>query len=215
MPNWHLGAGRLAQTVWSVVHGFDPSFGIKDYDLVYYDSSDISYTSEGVYAEKARALCGDLRAAVEVKNEAMVYLWYPEHFGYSIALYQSVEHAINTWPRTATSVAISTGTDGALKVYAPFGLNDLQGMIVRPNKTQSLLSDYWLSPQRTFEADQTQRALTFTGRSDIRNSACRAFLTILSSRRAHYGGTRNNGMESAPRQDTGFSRERSVRQENP
>ncbi len=35
LPNWYLGAGCLAQTVWNVPHGFDRCFGIKDYDLVY------------------------------------------------------------------------------------------------------------------------------------------------------------------------------------
>lgn len=136
LPNWYLGAGCLAQTVWNVLHGFDPCFGIKDYDLVYYDSSDISSNSEENHAKKANVLFADLNVALDVKNEARVHLWYAEHFGYGIPPYQSVEHAITTWPTTATSVAISTGTDGMLKVCAPFGLNDLLGMIVRPNKTQ-------------------------------------------------------------------------------
>jgi hypothetical protein len=65
-----------------------------------------------------------------------VHLWYEQHFGNRIAPYESVEHAISTWPTTATSVAITTGTDGILRLCAPFGLNDLLGLIVRPNKTQ-------------------------------------------------------------------------------
>ena len=34
MANWYLGAGCIAQTVWNFLHGFEPTFGIKDYDLV-------------------------------------------------------------------------------------------------------------------------------------------------------------------------------------
>jgi len=49
MPNWYLGAGCIAQTVWNVQHGFDLTHGIKDYDLVYYDPSDISYKGEEFY----------------------------------------------------------------------------------------------------------------------------------------------------------------------
>jgi hypothetical protein len=136
MPNWHLGAGCIAQTVWNAAQGFEPGFGIKDYDLVYYDSADLSSESENHYAAKAGRLFRDLDIAIDVKNEARVHLWYEQHFGYKIAPYESVEHAISTWPTTATSVAITTGTDGMLRLCAPFGLNDLLGLIVRPNKTQ-------------------------------------------------------------------------------
>jgi hypothetical protein len=136
MPNWYLGAGCIAQTVWNAAHGFEPAFGIKDYDLVYYDFADLSSESENDYAAKADRLFRDLEVATDVKNEARVHLWYEQHFGYKIAPYESVEHAISTWPTTATSVAITTGTDGILRLCAPFGLNDLLGLIVRPNKTQ-------------------------------------------------------------------------------
>lgn len=135
MPNWYLGAGCIAQTVWNAAHGFEPAFGIKDYDLVYY-ADDLSSESENDYAAKASRLFRDLDIAIDVKNEARVHLWYEQHFGYKIAPYETVEHAISTWPTTATSIAITTGTDGILKLCAPFGLNDLLGLIVRPNKTQ-------------------------------------------------------------------------------
>lgn len=136
MPNWYLGAGCIAQTVWNAAHGFEPAFGIKDYDLVYYDSADLSSESENDYAARASRWFRGLDIAIDVKNEARVHLWYEQHFGYKIAPYESVEHAISTWPTTATSIAITTGTDGILKLCAPFGLNDLLGLIVRPNKTQ-------------------------------------------------------------------------------
>jgi len=64
-----------------------------------------------------------------------VHLWYKEHFGYDIKPYISVENAINTWPTTSTSIGIRIETQN-LKIYAPFGLNDLFGMIIRVNKAQ-------------------------------------------------------------------------------
>jgi hypothetical protein len=136
MPNWYLGAGCLAQTVWNLVHGFEPTAGIKDYDLVYYDASDTSLEAEARYIEKALRLFTDVDAMVEVKNEARVHLWYEQRFGYEISPYASVEAAINTWPTTATCVGVRREIDGSWTVYAPFGLNDLLGLIVRPNKTQ-------------------------------------------------------------------------------
>lgn len=136
MPNWYLGAGCIAQTVWNIQHGFDLTHGIKDYDLVYYDSSDISCEGEEFYIIKAKKLFKGILGKVEIKNEARVHLWYKNHFGYSIKPYKSIEEAINTWPTTSTSVAVKYDNKGKFVVYAPYGLNDLFGMIIRPNKTQ-------------------------------------------------------------------------------
>lgn len=135
MPNWYLGAGCLCQTVWNELHGFDLSYGIKDCDLVYFDADRTSYEDEDIFIQKSHSLLKDLPIEVEVRNQARVHLWYKDHFGLSMEPYQSVEHAINSWPTTATSVGI-TIKDGQFVVYAPYGLNDLLAMIVRANKTQ-------------------------------------------------------------------------------
>lgn len=47
--------------------------------------------------------------------------------------YRSTEHAIATWPSTASSVGVRRQS-GSLVVCAPYGLSDLLGMVVRPNK---------------------------------------------------------------------------------
>jgi hypothetical protein len=47
-----------------------------------------------------------------------------------------VEHAIDSMPTTVTSIGVRRNGRGALDVYAPFGLTDLFGSIVRPNKRQ-------------------------------------------------------------------------------
>lgn len=43
--------------------------------------------------------------------------------------------AISTWPTTATAIGVRL-EGGALTVCAPFGLNDMLGQTVRPNKVQ-------------------------------------------------------------------------------
>ncbi|MFH0891476.1 MAG: nucleotidyltransferase family protein [Candidatus Falkowbacteria bacterium] len=134
MPNWHLGAGAVAQTVWNIKHGFDPENGIKDYDLVYYDAGDISYEAEDGYIQKGKELFKDIPVSVEIRNQARVHLWYEKRFGKKIGQYKSAEEAISTWPTTATSVGIRR-ENGRFQVYAPFGLDDLLDMIVRANKT--------------------------------------------------------------------------------
>lgn len=133
VKNWYLGAGGISQTVWSVLHGFDPKYGIKDYDLVYYDASDLSYETEDGFIRNAKQLFDHVSVPVQVRNEARVHLWYAEKFGHQIRPYKSVEEAIASWPTTATCVAVRYN-DGSFQVYAPYGLDDLFAMIVRPNK---------------------------------------------------------------------------------
>jgi len=133
MPNWYLGAGGIAQTVWNVKHGFAPENGVKDYDLVYYDAGDISYGAEDRFIQKGKKFFKDIPVPVEIRNQARVHLWYEKRFGKKIDQYKSAEEAIGTWPTTATSVGIRGG-NGQFEIFAPFGLDDLLGMIIRANK---------------------------------------------------------------------------------
>lgn len=131
LPSWYLGAGAIAQTVWNQLHGFDPTHGIKDYDLVFFDSHDLSAENEERIEVTARR---DLGVDVDVKNEARVHLWYDTVFGRTIPPYLSTEHAISTWPTTASSVGARYEEDRFI-VCAPFGLRDLFSMTVRANPT--------------------------------------------------------------------------------
>lgn len=132
LSNWYLGAGCIAQTIWNYQHGFDLNNGIKDYDLVYYDE-DVSYEAEDKYIKKGKELFKDIE--VEIRNQARVHLWYKKKFRIRISQYKSVEEAINTWPTTSTSIGIRYDKRNQFQIYAPYGLNDLLKMIVRPNKT--------------------------------------------------------------------------------
>ena len=134
MRNYYITAGCIAQTVWNYQTKRDLTYGISDIDFIYYDGSDLSYEAENAVIEHIN---GVIRADIktDIKNQARVHLWYGRHFGYDIEPYISVEDAINTYPTTATAVGVRL-ENAMLKVYAPFGLNDLFGMTVRANKTK-------------------------------------------------------------------------------
>jgi hypothetical protein len=148
MPNWYLGAGCLAQTVWNGLHGFPAEQHIKDYDLVYFDATDTSYAGEDAYVRQGAVVFADLPVTIEIRNQARVNLWYAQHFGYRIRPYTSVEDAIHLWPTTATSLGIACDAQGEWIVYAPFGLDDLLSMTVRPNKRQITERIYLSKVQR-------------------------------------------------------------------
>lgn len=134
LPNWYLGAGCVAQTVWNLKLGRPASKGIQDYDLVYFDL-DASECSEARVRDKAAAIVGDLNIVLDVNNQARVHTWYRDKFGFGIRPYESTRDAIDTWPTTASAVGVRPDGEG-LHVYAPFGLQDLFALVVRPNRVQ-------------------------------------------------------------------------------
>lgn len=136
IDNYYIGAGCIAQTVWNYLSNNPLEYGIKDIDFVYFDDSNLDFESENKVVSKVKDLYSDLNTEVGVKNQARIHLWYKSHFGYTIEPYTSLESALNTWTTTATSIGVRKEKNNKLKVYAPFGLNDLFGKIVRANKSQ-------------------------------------------------------------------------------
>ena len=135
MSQWYLGAGCIAQTVWNCLSGQELTAHISDIDLVYFDAQDCSYEGEHRHINHIEELFKDTPIPIDIKNQARVHLWYEKHFGYPIKPYQSLEDAINRWPTTATCIGV-TYRRNEFVVYAPYGLNDVFGMIVKPNKVQ-------------------------------------------------------------------------------
>ena len=134
LPDWYVGASCVSQTVWNLQHGFPAAEGIKDYDVAYFDPSDLSEESvERAETEVSRRMA-EFAIKADVHNEARVHLWYGKRFGRDIDQYRSTEHAIATWPTTASAVGVRRYA-GKPVVFAPFGLSDLLGMVARPNKT--------------------------------------------------------------------------------
>ena len=141
LPDCWLAAGAVAQTVWNDAFGLAPDHGLVDVDIVYFDETDLSENREACHAQRLQYLFAGLPVTIDTKNEARVHLWYAAKFGYSIPPYTSTAHAITTFPTTATAIGIHPKPSG-LSISAPFGLSDLLGLIVRPNKIQITRSIY-------------------------------------------------------------------------
>jgi uncharacterized protein len=135
LPDCWLAGGALAQTLWNGAFALAPDHGLSDVDLVYFDAADLSERAEARHAERLRQMFADVSLHIDAKNQARVHLWYADKFGKPLAPYTSTGHAISTFPTTATCVGVRPD-DERLAITAPFGLSDLLGRIVRPNKTQ-------------------------------------------------------------------------------
>jgi hypothetical protein len=132
LEDYYLAGGCIAQTVWNYLHGFQADANIKDYDVAYYDQDD-SYEAEDSVIRAANARLASLDVSVGLRNQARVHIWYEERNGKPGLHYDSAAAGINSWPVTACCIGVRKDSDG-LKVYAPYGLNDLFGLVVRPNK---------------------------------------------------------------------------------
>ncbi len=143
LPGWYLTAGCLFQTVWNVVTGRPPAYGIKDYDLFYFDASDLSWAAEDTVIQSAGRAFADVPAEVEVRNEARVHLWYGQKFGTTIPPYVSTEDAIDSFAATTCCLGVRLEPAGRWRIYAPHGLSDVFNLVVRPNPV--------LAPRRVYE----------------------------------------------------------------
>ena len=131
-----LGAGAVVQTVWNHRFGFEPLHGIDDLDIVWFDPDDLTEGGEAAAATDLRADLAPLPLRVDAKNQARVHLWYQGKFGYTIPAVTSMTDALERWPTMATAVALRLDSGGGIEILAPFGLEDLWGGVVRPNKRQ-------------------------------------------------------------------------------
>lgn len=130
--NYYLGAGGVNQTVFNYYHGYDLNHGIKDFDIVYFDD-DESYESEDIIIKDLSERLSHVDTSFDIKNQARVYIWYNEKYGTNRERYSSVEDAISSWRATVTCVGVRL-EDNELKVFCPYGLNDVFSMTIRPVK---------------------------------------------------------------------------------
>ena len=136
LPDWRLVSGCIYQTAWNALTGRDPEFGLKDYDAVYFDP-DTSYEAEDVHIRRAAAAFPPpLDAMVEVRNQARVHLWFEDKFGEAYSPLTRTDDALERFVCPAFAVGARLEPDGAISVAAPFGLDDLFAMRLRPNPTR-------------------------------------------------------------------------------
>src|SRR5215831_1220729 len=128
-----LVSGALFQTIWNVVTDRSPTFGIRDYDVFYFDA-DLSWTAEDAVIGRSRAAFADLPIDVEVRNQARVHLWYPEKFGMPYPPAARATDGINRFLMTCAQIGVRK-VGRTYEVYAPNGFDDIERMVVRPNLT--------------------------------------------------------------------------------
>ena len=128
-----LVAGCLFQTVWNLKSGKPPSANIRDYDVFYFDSANLSYEAEDRAIKRIAQAFAGFDAAIELKNQARVHLWYEQRFGHAYPPLHGSTAGIDRFLVACTCVGIRCTANEPQDVYTTFGLQDLYAGILRPN----------------------------------------------------------------------------------
>ena len=124
LPDCWLGAGFVRAKVWDHLHGFDQATSLDDVDLLYFQPGKIGQAGE-------RAIEAALHDAMpdvpwSAKNQARMHLRNGDQ------PYTNTADAMRYWLETPTCVAVRLVGKGEVALAAPYGIDDLLHMIIRP-----------------------------------------------------------------------------------
>lgn len=136
LPDAWLVSGSLFQTVWNALTGRPSGYGIKDYDIFYFDT-DTSWEAEDAAIRLCADIFSDLDAEIELKNQARVHLWYEEKFGMPYPPLRNSCEGIDRFLAPACMVGIAAD----MSVYAPHGFDDIENMTIRPNRVPNFSTE--------------------------------------------------------------------------
>jgi uncharacterized protein len=134
LPDWVVFSGAVYQPVLNHLTGRPLDYGIKDYDLAYFDASNVSYEAEDAVIRRVKAAFDEpLRSMVEVRNQARVHLWFEAKFGEPYTPLSCTAEALERFASATFAVGVRLEPDDRLQIEAPFGLADLFALRLRPN----------------------------------------------------------------------------------
>ena len=140
LPDWLVFSGAVYQPVLNHLTGRQFDYGIKDYDLAYFDASDLSYEAEDAVISRVKAAFDEpLRSMVEVRNQARVHLWFEAKFGETYTPLSCTAEALERFASATFAVGVRLESDDRLHIEAPFGLADLFALRLRPNPRRKTL----------------------------------------------------------------------------
>jgi hypothetical protein len=124
LPDCWVAAGFVRSAVWDHLHGRRASLRAGDVDVAWFSSERAVVSADRSLEAELRSL--DPTIDWSVKNQARM------HRRNSDMPYSSSEDAMSHWPETATAVGVQLTERDELRIAAPFGLDDLFALVVRP-----------------------------------------------------------------------------------
>ncbi|OIK14945.1 nucleotidyltransferase family protein [Bacillus sp. MUM 13] len=124
LPDWWICAGFVRSKVWDVLHGYTIKTKLPDIDVIYFDKTNIQED----YEKKLELRLGEILPDLpwSVKNQARM------HKVNHMEPYSSSYEAMSNFPETATALGVRFNEKGKVDLAAPWGVNDLLALEVRP-----------------------------------------------------------------------------------
>lgn len=153
LPDSWVGAGFIRNKVWDWLHHYPRRTMYEDIDIIYFDKSQRVKNND---KELEKQLNNDHFMGIKwsVKNQARMHLHNNDH------MYHSTYGAISHWTETATCIAVRLNLYGELKLIAPYGVDDLLNLIVRPTPYISPNIDVYRQRMRAKKWKQNWPRLT-------------------------------------------------------
>jgi uncharacterized protein len=123
LPDWLLFSGAVYQPVLNHLTGRAADYGIKDYDLAYFDGTDLSYAAEDMVIRRVAAAFNEpLRRVVQVRNQARVHLWFDAKFGEPYTPLSSTAEALERFASRFSPSAYALNLTGGCTLRHPLVL---------------------------------------------------------------------------------------------
>jgi hypothetical protein len=122
-----IGAGFVRNAAWDYLHGRRPGPLSGDVDVLWFDTGRAEPSEDRRLQAALRSLNPNLDWSV--KNQARM------HARNGDPPYVSTVEAMRRWPETATAVAARRTGPNHCEIIAPFGLDDLFDLVLRPTPT--------------------------------------------------------------------------------
>ena len=113
----------MRNAVWDYLHGYKSPTAADDVDVIYFNKLDTEKRHDQAIEDRLNKRIPNVRWSV--KNQARMHTVNNEE------QYDSLAHAIERWPETATAFAARLHDSGHLEIIAPHGFDDLLRLIVR------------------------------------------------------------------------------------
>ena len=135
LPNFYIASGSVFQTIWNHLDNKPLNHNIKDIDIVYFDTDNLSQEYETDLENQIINYLKsiNLNYEIDIHNEARMHLWKKDNENKNIDKYQNSEEAIEKWIATVQAVGITKEND-TIKIFAPYGLSDIFSKTIRPIK---------------------------------------------------------------------------------
>lgn len=139
LPDWCVCAGFIRSKVWDHLHGFARTH-LPDVDVAYFDPN---HTEESAEKEYEKILTGlDSSVPWSVKNQARM------HTKNGHVLYTSTADGLSNFPEVCTAIGAYLDSYGQVKLVAPYGVDDLVNLVVRPTPLYMSQDKYEIYAER-------------------------------------------------------------------